>query len=523
MHPARRILIALAAFAVGALLVARFIASQPTGNGVSLLDSYAGQNPAPDFPEDLDWLNTGGRRLSLADLRGKVVLLDFWTYGCINCIHIIPDLKRLEADYAQELVVIGVHSAKFDNEGRTENIRRFAMRYDIEHPIVNDRDFQVWRSFGARAWPTVALIDPVGALVGKLEGEGHYELLDYYVGNLIAEFDAQEKIDRSPLNLVKETEETGALRFPGKVLAAAHLDRLFIADTSHHRIVITDLQGRVLEVIGSGRAELADGGYADAGFFLPQGMTLADDDTLYVADTENHAIRRIDLAEKQVSTAAGTGRQTYLHQDLAPARGTALNSPWDVLFHQGLVYVAMAGQHQVWVYEPASDSLRAFAGSRREELKDGPLLEAGLNQPSGLAVDAGYLYVADSEASAIRRADLDPDGRLETVVGRGLFEFGDVDGKGRRVRLQHPLGVAVYEGLLLVADTYNSKIKRIDPEARRSVTFVGGDGQLDEPGGLSVAGERLYVADTNNHRIRVVELPGGELRDFPLHDPDGLL
>jgi thiol-disulfide isomerase/thioredoxin len=485
--------------------------------------SYAGVEPAPDFPQDLEWINTGGKRLSLAQLRGKVVLLDFWTFGCINCLHVIPDLERLEASYPRELVVIGVHSAKFENEGRTEAIRKVAQRYELKHPILNDHEFEVWRSYGANAWPTFALIDPEGKLIGTLAGEGHYTVLDKVISKVIEQFDAQGKIDRTPLGLQPDAMPEEILRFPGKVLADAAGGRLFIADSNHNRIVVATLEGEVEAVIGSGERGLRDGEYAQAAFYRPQGMTLADAQTLYVADVENHALRRVDLAAKRVETVAGTGEQVYLTQSSAPARGTGLNSPWDVLWHDGLVYIAMAGQHQIWTYDPKADLLRQFAGSRREELKDGPRLEAGLNQPSGLATDGRYLFVADSEASAIRCIDLGPDGRVDTIVGTGLFDFGDVDGTGKAVRLQHPLHVIHEKGTLYVADTYNSKIKRIDPAQRTSARFAGGDGQLDEPGGLSIAGKRLYIADTNHHAIAVADLETGKLIRLTLSDPRKLL
>ncbi|MEW5987529.1 MAG: thioredoxin-like domain-containing protein [Chloroflexota bacterium] len=495
--------------------------------------SFAGTVPAPEFPVGLDWLNSA-RPLALAELRGKVVLLDFWTYGCINCMHVIPDLKRLESKYADELVVIGVHSAKFANEGETENIRRIILRYELEHPVINDKDFIVWTQFGAQAWPTFVLIDPDGNVVGFHSGEGIYDLFDYVIGSLVNEFEANGRLDRTPLELALERRNLAdsPLLFPGKVLADEANNRLFIADSNHNRIVITDLAGNVLEVIGSGRAALQDGDYQTAAFFRPQGLTLAGDDTLYVADTENHALRRVDLAARLVETVAGTGQQVYLQQMSGPALDLGLNSPWDVLTVDGLVYIAMAGQHQVWVYDPTTSLLRRHAGSGREELEDGALAAGGLNQPSGLATDGERLYVADSEASAIRSAALDPGGRLETIVGTGLFDFGDVDGRGDEVRLQHPLGVAYLDSLLYVADTYNSKIKVIDPETRESVTFLGGetagwrdgaDALFDEPGGLSITRDKLYIADTNNHVIRVADLATRQVSTLVLVDMDGLL
>ncbi|MGD8856815.1 MAG: thioredoxin-like domain-containing protein, partial [Chloroflexota bacterium] len=478
--------------------------------------SFAGTVPAPEFPPGLDWLNTD-RPLTMAELRGKVLLLDFWTYGCINCIHIIPDLKKLEEKYADELVVIGVHSAKFENEGRTENIRNIILRYELKHPVINDNQFQIWQLYGAQAWPTLVLIDPDGNILGYQSGEGIYEPFDQAISGMIAQFDALGKIDRRPLDLKLEQEDqlNSPLLFPGKVLADPDNDRLFIADSNHNRIVVTDLNGLVQEVIGDGRARLTDGDFETASFFRPQGLTLADENTLYVADTENQAIRKVDLAARQVETVAGTGKQVYSPLVGGPALTTKLNSPWDVLYQDGQLYIAMAGQHQIWRYDPEAGQVALFAGSGREELRDGPLTRGGLNQPSGLATDGQVLYIADSEASAIRTADLDPNGELGTIIGSGLFEFGDVDGRGDEVRLQHPLGVVYDAGQLYVADTYNSKIKLITPDAQESETLLGGaeagwrdggEALFNEPGGLSLGDGKLYIADTNNHVIRVADL-----------------
>ena len=517
-----RLALTVAGFAAAVFVAVELLTAAPRLHADDMR-SYAGTEPAPEFPSDLDWINTGGKRLSLAQLRGKVVLLDFWTFGCVNCMHVIPDLKKLEATYPRELVVIGVHTAKFANEGRTEAIRSVVQRYELEHPVLNDRDYDVWRNYGVNAWPTFALIDPEGRLIGTLAGEGHYEVLDKVIAKVIEQFDAQGKINRTPLGLTPDALPSSALRFPGKVLADAAGGRLFIADSNHNRIVVATLDGRVTAVIGSGKPELRDGAYAEAAFSQPQGMTLADARTLYIADTSNNALRRVDLEAKRVETVAGTGEQVYLSQSSAPARGTGLNTPWDVLWHDGLVYIAMAGQHQIWTYDPKADLIREFAGSRREELRDGARLTGGLNQPSGLATDGESLYVADSEASAIRRIGLGPDGKLSTIVGTGLFDFGDKDGFGDNVRLQHPLHVSYADGILYVADTYNGKIKRVDPKQRTSRSFIGGKGELNEPGGISIAGDTIYIADTNDHVVKVASLGTGKLEELPLADPDSLL
>jgi DNA-binding beta-propeller fold protein YncE len=475
-----------------------------------------GRVRAPELMGARGWLNTD-KPLSLAALKGKVVLLDFWTYGCINCIHIIPDLKRLEQKYANQLVVIGVHSAKFENEKETDNIRRIILRYELEHPVVNDADFKIWRSYGVRGWPTQVLIDPAGYVVGQVSGEGNYEVIERAVSQTIEEFRKRGELNEQPLALALERAKVAdlPLAFPGKVLADARGDRLFIADSNHNRIVVTTLGGTLREIIGTGERGSQDGTASRASFYRPQGMAV-EGDSLYVADTENHLIRRVDLKTRTVETVAGTGQQSQGEETQGAARATALNSPWDVQLVGRTLYMAMAGPHQIWKLDLDRRQVAVFAGTGREARLDGPLDEAAFAQPSGLASDGKSLYVADSEANIIRAIDVTgKTNAVRTLAGGDLFEFGDVDGRGDDVRLQHPLGLWAHEGRLYVADTYNHKIKQLDPERGTVKTFLGTGkpGQADgaapsfyEPGGLSVAQGRLYVADTNNHAVRVVDL-----------------
>lgn len=467
---------------------------------------------APEITGGQGWLNTD-KPLSLAALKGKIVLLDFWTYGCINCIHIIPDLKKLEAKYPSQLVVIGVHSAKFQNEKETENIRRIILRYEIEHPVYNDSEYAVWQSYGVRAWPTQVLIDPAGYIVGGVSGEGNYDVIDQSIAKLVTDFRSKGELNEEPLKLVLERAKVGELplAFPGKILADGN--RLFIADSNHNRIVVTKLDGTLVETIGTGDAGAADGAFDKATFYRPQGMALAGD-SLYVADTQNHLIRRVDLKSRIVETIAGTAQQSREYFKTGPARTVALSSPWDLQFAGRVLYIAMAGPHQIWQLDLDKNEVSTFAGSGREARIDGPVREAGFAQPSGIATDGKKLYVADSESNIIREIDL--AGRsVKTLVGGDLFEFGDVDGTGDDVRLQHPLGLITYGDKLLIADTYNHKIKELDPKHGKvtSLFGTGKPGQADgtgssfyEPGGLALANDTLYVADTNNHAIRVVDL-----------------
>jgi DNA-binding beta-propeller fold protein YncE len=475
-----------------------------------------GEVNAPEFPQGLDWLNTS-TPLRIRDLRGKFVLLDFWTFCCINCMHILPDLRRLETRYDQELVVIGVHSAKFANEKDTAQIRSAILRYEIRHPVVNDSNFDVWQSYAANAWPTVVLINPVGKIIAQGSGEGIFEPLDGILREAVPFFEAKGLLKRSPLALSLEEARKAStlLDFPGKVSSDEKTGRLYITDSNHHRIVVTDASGRILDVIGSGVEGHEDGTFEKAQFHHPQG-TSASGDILYIADTDNHLVRVADLRARTVETVLGTGVQAQGFNQPGRGASVALNSPWDVLPHDGKLYVAMAGFHQLWVADIKTWYAGPFAGSGRENIVDHSLLEAALAQPSGIATDGRKLYFADSETSSIRAADLDANGAVRTIIGKGLFEFGDIDGDGSKARLQHPLGVAYRDGLVYVADTYNSRIKVVDPVKRTSRAYAGNgnktlaDGKLaaasfNEPGGLAWLGGKLYIADTNNHQIRVLD------------------
>jgi DNA-binding beta-propeller fold protein YncE len=469
---------------------------------------------APELTGDKGWLNTD-KPLSLAGLKGKVVLLDFWTYGCINCIHIIPDLKKLEAKYDKNLVVIGVHSAKFENEKNTENIRKIILRYEIEHPILNDADFKIWDAYTVRAWPTQVLIDPNGYVIGQVAGEGQFDTLDKAIGETVAEFRKKGQLNEQPLKFALEQAKVGSLplAFPGKVLADEKSNRLFISDSNHNRIVVTDFTGKLLQTIGSGKAAGNDGNFTNAGFNRLQGLAL-DGENLYVADTENHLIRRVNLQTQKVETIAGTGKLEDFNGKGGNALTTALNSPWDLQIVGKNLFVAMAGSHQIWRMDLEKNTVEPYAGTRAEARLDGKIEESAWAQPSGIVSDGKNLFVADAESNIIRAIDFQKE-TVETLVGGDLFEFGDKDGEGDDVRLQHPLGVALYDGKVLIADTYNHKIKILDQEKRTVKTFLGTGkaGQTDganpsfyEPAGLSVAGGKLFVADTNNQAIRVVDL-----------------
>lgn len=525
-----------------ALVIALGIAACSTGQtsdegteGTQSVDreqrSWAGSEPAPEFPAGAEWLNTS-EPLQLEDLRGRVVLLDFWTLGCINCQHIIPDLKALESEFPQSLVVIGVHSGKYDAEKDPETIRAAIARFDIEHPVVNDPDFEFWNTYGARAWPTLVLIDPGGNLAGIHSGEGVYPLFQPIVADLVAEFDALGRLERKPPPVIGGgSGPATVLSAPAKAVSSTD-GRLFVADAGHNRIIAVSPDGSIESVFGDGAEGLKDGPGSDAEFSQPQGLALSDDQSvLYVADTRNHAIRAIDLATGEVSTVAGTGEQLdRLPTGGSSALSTALASPWDVLVREKTLYVSMAGVHQLWTVDLESGDIRVFAGTSREGIEDGDALSmATLAQPSGLTTDGTNLYWVDPESSAVRAIPL-AGGAVTTLAGTGLFDFGFADGQREDALLQHPQGLAFAGGILFVSDTYNNRIRTLDVSTGEVRTIagsdrgwrdgVGDDALFSEPVGISSLPDgRLVVADQANHLLRTLDPATGTVETILLRNP----
>lgn len=522
---------ALYVIAVAAILISVGGCSQEKSEmkneTVQIRKDLEGPIRAPEFPHGMEWLNTDSA-LALSDFRGKFVILDFWTYCCINCMHVLPKLHKLEQKYAEELVVIGVHSAKFPNELSTETIRQAILRYDIEHPVVNDDEFRIWDEYGARAWPTLVLINPNGRIIDVHPGEGAYRVFDPILKEAIPYFEKKGDLVRSKTNfrLEKDFAERRILAFPGKISVSAEKRQLYISDSNNDRVIIADQSGGILDVIGSGSRGSKDGTFENAEFNNPQG-THYSGGLLYIADTDNHMVRVADLQARTVKTIFGTGEQALYSNYNARWTDIALNSPWDLLVHDKTLFIAMAGPHQIWAGDLEAGSMRLHAGSRREARVDGPLLEAALAQPSGITTDGKRLYFADSETSSIRWADIDMGGEVGTIVGEDLFEYGDADGPRSVARLQHPLGIEYVDGTLFVADTYNSKIKTVDIEKAISQSYsgVGRHGYKDgerlhamysEPGGIDALGDTLYIADTNNHLIRTINRKTGRVGTLKL-------
>ncbi|KAH0506982.1 NHL repeat-containing protein 2 [Microtus ochrogaster] len=533
------------------------------------VDGWEQDLAVPEFPEGLEWLNTEEPLSIHKDLCGKVVVLDFFTYCCINCIHVLPDLHALERRFSDTdgLLIVGVHSAKFPNEKVSDNIKSAILRYDITHPVVNDADASLWQELEVSCWPTLVILGPRGNMLFSLIGEGHKDKLFSYTSIALKYYKDRGQIrdGKVGIKLFKESLPPSPLLFPGKVASDHATGRLVVADTGHHRILVIQKNGQIQYSIGGPNPGRKDGMFSESSFNSPQGVAIVNN-AIYVADTENHLIRKIDLDAEKVSTVAGIGIQGTDTEGGERGEKQPISSPWDVVVgtsgsevqKNNILWIAMAGTHQIWALLLDSGSLPKrselekgtclrVAGSGNEENRNNAYPhKAGFAQPSGLALASedpwSCLFVADSESSTVRTISL-KDGAVKHLVGgerdpMNLFAFGDIDGVGINAKLQHPLGVAwdAKRNLLYVADSYNHKIKVVDPKTKVCSTLAGtGDANdaassfaesaFNEPGGLCVgeSGRLLYVADTNNHQIKVMDLEAETVSVLPIFKPDSAM
>jgi len=425
------------------------------------------------------------------------LLLDFWTFCCVNCLHVLEELRPLEQKYADELVVVGVHSPKFAHEADPDALPAAVARYDVRHPVLDDPELLTWDAYTARAWPTLVLVDPEGYVVAQFAGEGHAHALDALLSELVELHRAKGTLQPGDSPYVAPPVEPGDLRFPATAIRIAN-GNLLVADAGHHQLV--ELAGdTVVRRIGTGEPGLRDGSADEAMFHEPNGLCLLPDGTVVVADTMNHALRTV--TSDRVDTVAGDGAAWM------PRDGVEhLSSPWDVAWWGERVWVAMAGIHQLWTWDPATGRVEVRAGTTTEGLRDGPLSDAWFAQTSGLAADGERLWLVDSETSSLRFVE---DGTVTTVVGSGLFDFGFVDGSAERARLQHALGVTLLtDGSVAVCDTYNGAVRRYDPSTGLLSTLAT---DLVEPSGAVVDGDHLVVVESAAHRL--TRIPLGAVAD----------
>ncbi|MCJ1678576.1 redoxin domain-containing protein [Streptomyces sp. APSN-46.1] len=462
---------------------------------------------APELIGKGGWLNTGGKPYTLADLRGRIVILDFWTFCCINCLHVLDELRELEEKHRDTVVIIGVHSPKFVHEAEHAAVVDAVERYEVHHPVLDDPELATWKQYAVRAWPTLVVIDPEGYIVAQHAGEGHAHAIARLVEELEAEHEAKGTLRRGDGPYVAPEPVATDLRFPGKALLLPS-GNFLVSDSTRHQLVELAADGEsVVRRIGSGER-----GFTAGSFSEPQGLALMDDGTVVVADTVNHALRRFDPVTGEVETVAGTGRQWWQGSATSgPALEVDLSSPWDVAWWQGKVWIAMAGVHQLWTWDPQTRTVEVAAGTTNEGLVDGPAAEAWFAQPSGLAATEERLWVADSETSALRYVEATPDGYVvTTAVGTGLFDFGHRDGDAAQALLQHPLGVtALPDGSVAVCDTYNHALRRFDPATGRVTTLAT---DLREPSDAVLAGSEIVVVESARHRLTRLRLPEEAVR-----------
>ncbi|MCG3040536.1 NHL domain-containing thioredoxin family protein [Streptomyces sp. S1A] len=475
---------------------------------------------APELIGKGGWLNTGGKELTLADLRGRITVLDFWTFCCVNCLHVIDELRELEERHGDTVVVVGVHSPKFVHEAEHRAVVDAVERYGVHHPVLDDPELATWKQYAVRAWPTLVVIDPEGYVVAQHAGEGHVHAIEKLVTELEAEHGAKGTLRRGDGPYVPPEPEPTDLRFPGKALLLPS-GNLLVTDTTRHQLVELEPDGEtVVRRIGEGTRGLADGPGEKARFSEPQGLALLPDGRVAVADTVNHALRAWDPSGGEVTTLAGTGRQWWQGSPTAgPAREVDLSSPWDVAWWEGRLWIAMAGVHQLWAYDPEAGTVSVAAGTTNEGLVDGPADQAWFAQPSGLAAAGDRLWIADSETSALRWVECAADGEgggdgggfvLRTAVGTGLFDFGHRDGAAGQALLQHPLGVtALPDGSVAVCDTYNHALRRYDP-ASEEVTTLATD--LREPSDAVLVEDDIVVVESARHRLTRLRLPEEAVR-----------
>ncbi len=468
---------------------------------------------APELVGVGGWLNTGGKDVTLRELRGSIVVLDFWTFCCINCLHVLDELRELEERHRDTVVVVGVHSPKFVHEAEHGAVVDAVERYGVRHPVLDDPELATWKQYAVRAWPTLVVIDPEGYVVAQHAGEGHAHAIERLVEELEAEHAAKGTLRRGDGPYVPPEPVPTDLRFPGKALVLPG-GNLLVSDSTRHALVELAPDGEsVVRRIGSGERGFDDGAADKARFSEPQGLALLPDGvTVVVADTVNHALRTVDLATGEVGTLAGTGRQWMQGSATSGAAlEVALSSPWDVAWFDGRVWIAMAGVHQLWAYDPAARTVGVTAGTTNEGLVDGPADQAWFAQPSGLAAAGDRLWIADSETSALRYVEKTGDGYvITTAVGTGLFDFGHRDGAAGQALFQHPLGVTVLpDGSVAVCDTYNHALRRFDPVSGEVSTLAT---DLREPSAAVVVDGDVVVVESARHRLTRLRLPEEAVR-----------
>lgn len=477
------------------------------------------RKPAPEIPVGLEWFNTTGP-VSLTDARGRLLLLEFTGSSLVPCALALGELDRLGYRYRDDLTIVCVHVPVFIGELKRSHVQKFINRMNIRFPVIHDPDHQLLALFGVRQLPAHVLIDRDGCVVGAMNGADKFDRLKKVIDHQLSLRSGRTVARRVPFRKRALPEPAGVLRFPGRIALAR--GRVYLSDSGHHRILILSPDGHVIRQYGEQGGGFVDGIGAAAAFRNPQGLAMADD-FLYVADTGNHAIRRINLQTDEVETIAGNGTvggNAPGRRQLPPA--IALNTPVDVVLQDGRLFIAMAGLHQIWALSLLTNTLEVFAGTGNAGVDDGRPSVASFAQPVGLTVSHGRIYCADALSSAVR--SIDPlTGYVSTLV-RGEAALPDrrqdLPAKGAGL-LQYPQAIVAdpVQRLLWVTDTYNDQLCRIGMDSRHVSRLVL-DRRLDEPAGLAFADNTLYIANTNAHEILRVDPDRGRLEALNVSEDD---
>ncbi len=464
---------------------------------------------APEFTDRLQWINAPAA--TLAGQRGRVVAVAFWSAGSAYSHNLLGDLRHLQAKYPDRLRVFALHVPKFEAERSPALVEQAVGRLGLSFPVANDPDFVAWQHYGIQAWPSVALVDARGQLREIVAGDMQREALDASIATMLDEpgvAPLAEAVD------VRNAAARTALAWPAGI--AVGDKHLYIADSGHHRILECTHDGRVLRVFGGGFPGLVDGMLDEAAFNAPRGLSLVRD-TLYVADTGNHALRRISLLRGQVDTLAGNGQPgAPVEGRVADPAAVTLDQPWAVAAAKDRLFAALAGSNQIWEYDLGLGALRRLCGSGQLGLGDGAADAAEFAHPAALALVHKTLYVCDAAASALRCVNVD-SGAVQTLVGQGLFEFGGRDGSREAASLQYPLAIALDPDapVLWVADAYNDALRRLKLGGGGLSRFRC-DHPLRRPAAIAVVAGELWLANTDAHEILRIRTDGGQTNRLPV-------
>lgn len=445
--------------------------------------------------------------LRMADLRGMPTLLLF---GCASSAWTrqrLDDISRLLRRHGDSLQAAALLAPRFDAERDPRSLNQLQCEHALTYPLALDADWVAWQQFGIESWPTLLLLDAEGRERRRVVGAGPVAELAELVQALLAETTEAPQKKTSATSGKRNPMPELPLSFPTAIVVAG--SKLYLADTGHHRILECDLNGRILRQFGSGAYDFLDGGATVAAFRRPQGLALQRE-TLFVADTGNHALRKIDLRSGDVATICGNG-------DAPSQVGTAvIDQPCGLQASSSHLYVAMAGDNRICAYDLSKDVLETIAGSGFYAINDGNGMFAAFAQPTGLALRQDVLYVCDAGGSAIRAVYL-RDQRVQTLVGQGPYDFGNIDGPRSIARLQWPRAIALdpHDPLLWIADAGNDRICTL----RLGGGVVSNHSmpqRLHNPGGVACGDDALWITDTGAHALLRLDGRDGTLRHVPI-------